>query len=47
MEYNMANDLGTGIKKSTRPSFLNKKKKISGKPFKVEDGTVAGFLVEE
>lgn len=34
-EYNMANDLGAGIKKSTRPSFLNKKKPLSGKPFTV------------
>jgi hypothetical protein len=32
----MANDLGAGIKKSTRPSFLNKKKPISGKPFGVK-----------
>lgn len=36
MEYNMANDLGAGIKKSTRPSFLNRKKAVSGKPFKAE-----------
>ena len=35
-EYNMANDLGAGIKKSTRPSFLNKRKKIGNRPFKVE-----------
>lgn len=36
MEYNMANDLGAGIKPSTRPSFLKKKKTVSGKPFKAE-----------
>lgn len=36
-EYNMANDLGEGIKKSTRPSFLNKKKKIGNKPFAVPE----------
>ena len=30
-EYNMANDLGEGIKKSVRPSFLKKKKTV-GKP---------------
>jgi len=52
VEYNMANDLGAGIKKSTRPSFLGKKKPVSGKPFAVkkkpEDlGTVAGRKLEE
>lgn len=51
-EYNMANDLGAGIKKSTRPSFLSKKKPISGKPFgvqKKEKGPkiVAGVELEE
>lgn len=39
VEYNMANDLGAGIKKSTRPSFLSKKKPISGKPFGVKKET--------
>ena len=35
-EYNMANDLGEGITKRQRPSFLNKRKKIGNRPFKVE-----------
>ena len=35
-EYNMANDLGEGIAKRQRPSFLNKRKKIGNRPFKVE-----------
>lgn len=51
VEYNMANDLGAGIKKSTRPSFLNKKKPISGKPFSVTDEKVpkiiAGRVLED
>lgn len=51
VEYNMANDLGAGIKKSTRPSFLNKKKPISGKPFKAntakEPIVVSGRTLEE
>ena len=52
VEYNMANDLGAGIKKSTRPSFLGKKKPVSGKPFGVpkkekEPEIVAGRLVED
>lgn len=45
VEYNMANDLGTGIKKSTRPSFLNKRKPLSGKPFGVK--IVSGRELEE
>lgn len=51
MEYNMANDLGAGIKKSTRPSFLNKKKHVSGKPFVVtkekEPKIIAGRVLED
>ena len=35
MDYNMADDIGAGLKKSKRPSFLNKKKPISGKGFVV------------
>ena len=50
-EYNMANDLGAGIKKSTRPSFLNKKKTTIGKPFTVAKETkpdiVAGRKMED
>lgn len=50
-EYNMANDLGEGISKSKRPSFLNKKKKVIGKPFavtsKVPDNIVGGRKMEK
>ena len=48
-DYNMANDLGTGINRSSRPSFLNRRKPVIGKPFGVNkpDEIVGGRVVEE